>query len=242
MTGRTAWRLATAATLVVATGCYESSTGPGDGGGDADAPRDGEAAPDAPGEADAPPDEAAADDAADLADAPDVPGGDDAGDSTAGPWPVRFVFRFISDIPESIWVNETDPAWVGGHWLVILRDSAPIAKADNCGVCECEDCPACAVCGAPLPTVGEIPSGGSREWRWSGNEWRQTTCPGAPPAWCEEPVAAPAGSYAARFCWSTTVTGTPPSPAEVGELTCEDVPFDLPDYDGVVEYVLNWGG
>jgi hypothetical protein len=166
----------------------------------------------------------------------------DAADDAAGPGPIRFRLHFVSDIPESVWVAAWDASVVNGHWLTLLRDGAAIAKADRCDVCSCDDCPACPVCGAPCMEATELRNGVTFEYVWAGSEYQSDVCPVAPPARCERAVASPPGAYTAQFCWGTGVGGTSPCDEEILGLMCEDVPFTVPDADGVVEYTIDWGG
>jgi hypothetical protein len=163
-------------------------------------------------------------------------------DAGVPPAATRFVLRFISDIPESIWVDETDSSYAG-HWLSILRgDGGAINKTKACEYCACDDCPNCPICGAPCPTATEIDSGGEVEWLWDGVEYAMEACPSSPQESCLAREISPAGSYVARFCWGLSYTGTLPCPAEVGDIVCADVPFQHPDPDGVVEHLVDHGG
>jgi hypothetical protein len=167
--------------------------------------------------------------------------GDTDGDSDTSS--ISFVLHFISDIPESIWVDETDDAWLAsGHWLTILRGGAPIRKAQACEYCSCDDCPSCPICGAPCPTVAEIPEGGSVEYEWGGLEYPFAPCPDDTATECLQETVAPPGHYTARFCWGLDVEGTPPCPAEVREVRCDEVDFEVPERDGVVEFTVDHGG
>ena len=172
------------------------------------------------------------------------PDGGEGGSSVGGSAPTSTVFRlsFISDIPESIWANETDVAWDGGHWLSIYRGGTTIRKAKACEICSCDQCPNCPVCGAPCPTATEIASGAHLDWTWSGLEYPSSTCPASPSDTCLAETVAPPGDYVAWFCWGTGFDGTPPCPAEVTDVVCAEVPFQHPDPDGLVEHVVNNGG
>jgi hypothetical protein len=164
-------------------------------------------------------------------------------DGGTGPYATTFVFRFVSDIPESMWLEETDRSMgTGGFWVGVLRDGEEIRTSNSCGICDCDECPSCAVCGAPCPTVVEVTHGGERRASWPGTEWVIRDCPRAAGTQCEAAVASPAGRYVARFCWGTGYDGTPPCPAELTDRHCADVEFDLPAPGGVVAYLLNNGG
>ena len=210
-----------AAALALAVGCY-ASQGDEDGTTDADGRTD------------------ALDDGADRADVrPDVV---DVVDTSPPPTTIRFRLRFVSDVPgEGLFVAEWDAAHTSGHWLTLLRDGASFGKAAPCEICPCDDCPSCPVCGAPCMEASLLTAGGSVEYVWDGNQYLGSTCPAAPPAQCYLAQAAPAGSYTARFCWGTAVTNLP-CEDEILDVMCEEVPFTVPDADGLVEYTINWGG
>ncbi|MBI5501994.1 MAG: hypothetical protein HY907_17250 [Deltaproteobacteria bacterium] len=231
MMTRTRWMLAASVgALLAAPGCY--SSGAGDDVGEPDSRTDGDDTTETAADADAT--EVPAD-----TDAAEVPADADA---SAGPWPVTFRLRFISDIPESVWVAAWDAAYPSGHWLSLSRDGAGFRKSPACDICMCDDCPGCPVCGAPCMEAVELRDGGSVEWFWPGFEYAQITCPAAPPATCQEERAASAGAYAARFCWGASVGGTSPCNEEILDPQCADVEFALPDPDGVVEYLIDHGG
>lgn len=163
--------------------------------------------------------------------------------STPPPTTVLFRLSFISDVEESIYVDETSPSWLStGFWLgIVWPDGVNARKAPACELCMCDSCPNCPVCGAPCDTVTEIPTGESTEWLWDGMRYRTAECPSAPEP-CQQPEAAPAGSYTAEFCWGLTYEGELPCPAQVVEVHCADVSFTYPDSDGLVEHVVNNGG
>ncbi len=164
------------------------------------------------------------------------------GSGGSSPSETRFVLSFISDVEESIWVNETDPAWTSGHWLTIERGGTAIRKSMACETCSCDECPNCPVCGQPCPTAIEVVSGGAADYLWSGFEYPSADCPSAPGQTCLDQVAAPAGTYTAVFCWGLSYEGTPPCPADVVDIHCAEVQFVHPDPDGLVEYLVNHGG
>lgn len=165
--------------------------------------------------------------------------------TTTSPPPTTVLFRlsFISDVDESIYVDETSPSWLStGFWLgIVWPDGVSARKAPACELCMCDSCPNCPICGAPCDTVTAISTGGSTEWLWDGMRYPTAECPSAPEP-CQQPEAAPAGSYTAEFCWGLTYEGTLPCPAEVVDVHCADVSFNYPDSDGLVEYVVNNGG
>lgn len=161
----------------------------------------------------------------------------------APPDTIVFQLTFISDIPESIFVNETDFAWLSGHWLTIYYgNGALLRKAPRCEICSCDECPNCPICGAPCPTVTEIQAPGQVEWLWSGHTYPEQACPADETERCQASVPAAPGSYTAQFCWGTSFTGTLPCPADIFDEHCAEVSFTYPDADGLVEYVLNNSG
>ncbi len=165
------------------------------------------------------------------------------GGSTPQSSTILFELRFISDVPESIYVNQTDSAWLNnGHWLTLRRNGKIIRKADACEICSCSQCPNCPVCGAPCQAVTEITNGGKTEWLWSGKEYPSEPCPSAPETSCLNEVIAPAGSYTAEFCWGLTFEGTPPCAVYVSQEYCAEVSFQIPEPDGLVDYLVNNSG
>jgi hypothetical protein len=98
------------------------------------------------------------------------------------------------------------------------------------------------MCDEPCPTAVELDNGETIEHEWDGYEWPVEDCPASPADTCQRQTAAPAGEYVARFCWGTGFEGTPPCPATVTGVTCEDVPFMLPAPDGEVAYLVDHGG
>lgn len=161
------------------------------------------------------------------------------GDGSPAAEPITFRLHLVSDVPETLYVDVTDASRpTGGHFLAILRGDEPIRKGDECASCPCDDC-WCAICGAPEPTVAELSTGGSVEWVWDGLERAAGTCDDGSAGRCEDEAPAPAGEYVARFCWSATVVGTPPAPAEIEGETCADEPFTIPEPDGLVEHMID---
>ncbi|MBI5489977.1 MAG: hypothetical protein HY905_21765 [Deltaproteobacteria bacterium] len=129
-----------------------------------------------------------------------------------------------------------------GHWLRIDRAGTVLHKAESCAVCGCDDCPGCPVCGAPCMDATELPSGRSVEYLWNGMEYPLQACPVEPSTVCEEPaICGPVEPYTALICWGTRETGTPCNET-VENLECDNVPFTVPDPDGVVEYTIDRGG
>ena len=208
----------TASTDVYADADQDASTD-ADEGDDADSASDGDTDSDANGDSD----------------------GDADHEVESGP--ITFRLHFISDIPESVWVDVTEPSWTGGgHWLTILRDDEPVRKAHDCAFCPCDECTGCGVCGAPLPAVEELATGGTVEWVWDRAEHLIEDCSGPGSTPCLAPSTAPDGAYVARFCWGLAVEGTPPGPAEVRDVHCGETAFELPAAGGVVEHTVDHGG
>jgi hypothetical protein len=73
-------------------------------------------------------------------------------------------------------------------------------------------------------------------------EWPNLECPESSDSRCLERVPAPDGAYTARFCWGGSPEGTDECEMEITNRRCEDVPFDLPVPDGVVDYTVNYAG
>jgi hypothetical protein len=182
-------------------------------------------------------DDAATEDDGDTADGRPDDGGTDA---VRPPFPTRFVLRFISDIPETVYIAGWEASSTSGHWLTLLDGGTAMAKADSCGTCNCDECPVCSMCGAPCMELTPLASGGSVEYSWDGRRWETDGACGSMP--CEDPAEVPAGAYAARFCWGTGRGGSSPCDELLLGERCAEVSFTLPDADGVVEYVVDNGG
>ena len=140
---------------------------------------------------------------------------------------VRFRMSYQSDVPDSIFVQSGTE--LGGQgWLSVRSPGgSDLAILDNCGLCNCDSCDPCPVCGAGQPEVTEILRGGHLDWTWDGHVFALATCASGSNA-CEDARMVPAGRYLAHFCWSFTSDGVGPN-HHVGPLTCADEPFMLPD-------------
>lgn len=176
-----------------------------------------------------------------VAETPDVRPDDAGPEAVAPPFPTRFVLRLVSDVPETLYVAAWEPSSTSDHWLTLLDGGVPMAKAENCGICDCAECPACSICGAPCAQLTELVAGTAGvEYRWDGRKWTTDgECGGHP---CEAPEPVPAGTYSARFCWGNARGGEPPCGEWLEGESCADVEFSLPDPDGTVEYVIDHGG
>ena len=209
-----------------------------DGGGDGDGDADVDTDVDADGDTDVDGDSDVDGDAdGDVDGDADGDGDGDAdADSESGPWPVRFVFRFVSDVPESVWVDSTFD-WA---FVQVLRGDDHVRLENWCG-CSCDACPDCPMCDAPCPAVLEVPSDDEASYLWDGMETVSRACPARPESSCDEEIPASAGAYVARFCYGTGfesgVCGE-----ELTGRTCEDVPFELPAPGGEVGFTLDSGG
>jgi hypothetical protein len=156
--------------------------------------------------------------------------GDDDGaapsiDAAPAATSVTFRLDYRSDVPDSIFVQSGTEA--GGQGWLTVRDGTgdTLAILDDCGVCNCDACDPCAVCGVGRPEVTEIPRDGHVEWSWEGTVFSSTTC-ATGGLGCEAATPPPAGSYSAHFCWSTIADGVGPD-HHVGPLTCADQTFEL---------------
>jgi len=173
----------------------------------------------------------------DVGDVADVRPDDGGTDVPRPPYPTRFVLRLVSDVPEIVYVAAWEASSTSGHWLTLLDGGAVFRKAESCGICDCDECPACAMCGAPCMELTELTSGtGEVEYLWDGRRWESDGACGSMP--CEDPDDVPAGTYTARFCWGDVRGGTLPCDEVLVGETCADVTFTLPDPDGVVEHVI----
>lgn len=151
----------------------------------------------------------------------------------------RFVYR--SDVAtDQVYVQTSGLSGLQ-EWLTVLDESGQaLATMANCALCSCDQCGNCPVCGAALPTVETIASGGAIEWTWDTTLHPQLRCPTAPGSnlACQGETPLPVGHYTARFCFGRRTTheqgGT-----YATDLTCQDVPFDWPDTTEPVGVVLD---
>lgn len=163
----------------------------------------------------------------------------------AGTRPDGLVFRlsFRSDVGdgESIYAQESTSSREGPGWLSLrTAGGEALDISGRCDLCACPDsgglCVGCPVCG-PAPDVVAALSGagGVIEHRWDGLVHTTGTCDAGELAICSAPpTLAPPGDYKATFCWSAMATGVGMDQT-IGMSSCEDVPFHLPDEDGLVE-------
>lgn len=167
----------------------------------------------------------------------------DAGAADAGSRPDALVFRlsFRSDVGagESIYAQQSTSAHDGPGWLSVRTAAgATVHIVGRCDICDCPTssggCLTCPVCGPPPDVVRELSGAGDLiEHRWDQVVHPSGSC--GPGAVCSAPpTPAPPGDYVATFCWSTEATGVGMGHT-VGMSACDDVPFRLPDDDGVVE-------
>lgn len=113
-----------------------------------------------------------------------------------------------------MWVHVIDGE---GNWIPIDSD---------CGTCDCATCAdSCAVCDCAL-LIEPIQAGSHRDHAWDGvtHPVRQDDTCGS----CSFDSTLPAGTYTARFCWSTS---------EFGDQVCADETFTYPQAS-VVEHVV----
>lgn len=151
---------------------------------------------------------------------------DAAIDAPPGSTSVTFRLSYESDVPDSIFVQSGTES--GGQGWVTIRTAAgaPLTFVHDCGVCNCDECGACAVCGIGQPVVTEIGRGMHLDWTWDARLFAAGVCPGNGLA-CETGSALPAGNYVARFCWSWSADGVGPG-HHIGPVSCADEPFTWP--------------
>lgn len=165
----------------------------------------------------------------------------DAGTSAdaGAPGSITFRLRFVSDIPESIYLQTSGLA---GHpeWITTLDAGANALKMFRpCEVCECGACDQCGVCGAAMPMVEAIESGADKTLEWTAVTFPWGSC--SQGRSCYRSSLLEPGGYTARFCWGSAADGTGPGHSIVG-ITCADVPFTFPVEGGVVSYTVDHGG
>ncbi|MBI5485830.1 MAG: hypothetical protein HY905_00705 [Deltaproteobacteria bacterium] len=163
----------------------------------------------------------------DAADAEVIPGGS-----------VFFVLRRSPDAASSVWATSALNLYDIGLWISVFRGREELHIEP--GICDwpgcmCDECISCPRdCGVPVwCDATEVAPGGSVTLLWDGVEHAIATC-GAAAQDCWQPGRATDGSYDARFCWWPSHEDT--SACESPVVRCADVPFTLPDADGIVEY------
>lgn len=184
-----------------------------------------------------------------LVEAPVDAGGADAGrldgGADAGPPPVGLVFRlsFRSDVgaADVLYAQESSSSREGPGWLSVrAADGTALELTGRCDLCECPAsgtaCLSCPRCGPPPDIVRALSgAGGSIEHLWDGRAHTTGTCDLGELALCAAPPAsAPPGDYVATFCWSGTTSGVGLGQT-IGISSCDEVPFHLPDADGIIE-------
>lgn len=163
----------------------------------------------------------------------------------SGPTPTGLVFRlsFRSDVggADAIYAQESTSSREGPGWLSVRTSSgAPLELVGRCDLCECSasstSCSSCPRCGPPPDLVRALSGSGEViEHHWDLLVHETGTCDAGELALCAAtPTLALPGDYVATFCWSDTSTGVGLGQT-IGASSCQDVPFRLPDEDGVVE-------
>ena len=150
------------------------------------------------------------------------------------PAPVFMGLRFLSDIPESLYVQSTTAEGIPG-WVEVVHDRESYPLFDPCGVEFCGE--PTTSCDAVVPQVADVSSGnatGDVHLVWDGKLRTFDAEQG-----CTERVAAEPGDYEARFCWGFA-TEESEDGTTITLPQCTDVPFEYPT--AKVETFINNGG
>src|SRR5688572_12861007 len=176
---------------------------------------------------------------------PEIDSGPTRRDSGAPPGE-ELIFRlsFLSKFGsmEQLFVQESSSLGEGPAWLSVrsAESGAPVEIVGRCDLCECptagDRCLTCPRCGPPPDVVRRLDGAGDRiDFRWDQQVHITGVCDAGELAICSErPFLVRPGEYIATFCWSVMATGEGMGHT-VGMTVCNDVPFRLPDADGIVE-------
>lgn len=142
------------------------------------------------------------------------------------PPPVSLGLRYLSDIPEDVFVQTGDdygqPAWAE----VIGPDGLPRMLFDRCDVPSC-DAPGAGVCGIAFRSVRNITGGTYRGQAWL--TWDGRFREMDPGGQCRRAVRAPDGDYTLRVCFGWQVEEAPTGNGpQVKDPTCLETGFRLP--------------
>jgi len=136
--------------------------------------------------------------------------------------PVFFGLSFVGETPRDAWVQTGDDFGLP-TWVSVREDGVPFVLYDRCDVPVCGD--SSGVCGIAWHRVVNVTDGGASGtiWQtWDGHR-REIDETGM----CWERVAAPSGTYTARFCYGDEVSEVDIGP-DVLDPHCTDVEFTMP--------------
>ena len=159
--------------------------------------------------------------------------------STFTPNPVSLGLRYVTDVPENVYIQTGDDYGLPSWAQVLGPDGNARLLFDQCDVPSCDN-PGGGVCGIAFRQVRNVTGGtySGQAWlTWDGRFRVLDEAKG-----CRNAVAAAAGGYTLRVCfgWGTVDSAGGNGP-DVKNPQCHDVPFTLPD-DTQVAFNANFGG
>ena len=155
----------------------------------------------------------------------------------------RLSFRSKFGASESLFVQQSSSSREGPAWLTVNRaDGVALPIVGRCDLCDCPApdegmmCRSCPICGPPPDIVVALSGEGSAlDFDWDCLLHPNGFCDTGELGICAAPPELiPDGSYTAVFCWSLEATGVGMGHT-VGMTACDEVPFTIPDDDGIVE-------
>lgn len=163
---------------------------------------------------------------------------DDCGGGTCRLPELVFELSYATDTPggnDVIYAQSgAEPEWI----RIFDATGAEVRARASCGLCPCDSCGNCPVCGQGIPLAEPLQAGQSVRWRWDTQTHPLSRCATGGAA-CEASVTLPAGTYVARFCYGRSIIGIGPGGTQVQDVVCQDVPFRWPNVDvpdGVIRH------
>ncbi|WP_373047461.1 hypothetical protein [Vulgatibacter sp.] len=145
-----------------------------------------------------------------------------------------FELRRAASAGDAIYVQRSSEAGAPAWLELRAPDGTAVRFVEPCDLCPCDAC-GCGVCGAAMPVVDELAPGASISFDWDGAFFPRSTCPGSSVA-CVDESPATAGTWTARFCWSTTTDGVG-NGHHVGALDCAEATFRVPAAGTTVAHI-----
>lgn len=161
---------------------------------------------------------------------------DDCGGGICRPAELQFRLRFDSDVDgQTVWAQS------GGDqpWIAVYDSTGANVQIDaDCGQCLCDVCGSCTLCSSAPAVVTMFGSRfGAMERTWDTTTHPPGRCQDAPGSniACQQYLPLAPGRYTARFCFGYQVTHTSEGDL-VENPVCNDVPFEWPTTNDVIEY------
>lgn len=155
---------------------------------------------------------------------------DDCGGGTCRLPELVFELSYATDTPGGSDViyaqNGAEPEWI----RIFDATGAEVRARASCGLCPCDSCGNCPICGQGIPLAEPLQAGQAARWRWDTQTHPLSRCATGGAA-CEASLTLPAGTYVARFCYGRSIIGVGPGGTQVQDVVCQDVPFRWPNVD-----------